>query len=175
MTGLAETEFCRPIDCAQIGNGTFVKEIEAGPAECEALAGRFGLLAINSLSAKLSVRHSMNGLIHLRGRLTAEVVQECVVSLEAVPAKLDEPFEQYFTMRAADDGDEMLPLDDEEAPEPLDGGLLDLGEAVAQHLAVALDPYPRLTSARFDQGDPVQLEDERPKPLAAIAKLPLRR
>lgn len=174
MPGLAETEFCRPIDCAQIGSGTVEKEIEADASECEALARRFGLLTINNLSAKISMRQSMNGLIHLTGRLSADVVQECVVTLESVPATLDEPFEQHYTMRPMDDGDELLPFDDEDAPEPVENGMIDLGEAVAQQLAIALDPYPRLTNAEFDPGVPVPEDDERPKPLAAIAKLPLR-
>ena len=175
MSGQIGTEFCRPIECAQIGNGKYIKEIEADEAERAALAVRFGLLALDSLSAKLSIRCTMDGLIRVEGRLKADVVQECVVTLKPVRAQLDEPFEQFYTTRPPEIADDLLPFDDEEAPEPVENGVLDLGEAVAQQLALAIEPYPRRSDARFEAMDDAVNEDPPHRPLAGIAKLPLRR
>jgi hypothetical protein len=49
----------------------------------------------------------------------------------------------------------IIGLDEEDPAEELTDGRIDLGEVVAQQLAVALDPYPRAPGAdgRFAQSD----------------------
>jgi hypothetical protein len=42
--------------------------------------------------------------------------------------------------------------DDEEEVEPVVGGVIDVGEAFAEELGLALDPYPRAAGAALDAG-----------------------
>jgi hypothetical protein len=55
-------------------------------------------------------------------------------------------------------------------PEPIVEGRIDLGEAVVQHLAVNLDPYPRAPGARLPD---LATEDGpvRENPFAALQRL----
>ena len=138
-------EFSRPLDVADLPPAGVEQEISATPEERAALARRFGLIALDRLEARLSVKALHGGLYRVEGEIVAEATQRCVVSLEPVPARLDAPFASTFVQASGRDAPE-IHLDgvgEEDDPEPLDGGRIDLGETVAQHFALALDPYPR--------------------------------
>src|SRR5262249_33112757 len=79
-TPLPQAEFSRPIAVDQIGLQETEREIIANPAERARLVERFGLLALDRLSAAVGLKRGRGGLIHVRGRLEAEVVQACVVT-----------------------------------------------------------------------------------------------
>ena len=79
------SEFTRPINLGDLGRHGVIMEISAEPEERAALARRFGLVAIDSLEAVVTITQDEGDpLIHLRGRIAAQVVQSCVVTLEPV-------------------------------------------------------------------------------------------
>lgn len=136
-------------------------DVRADAAERRALAERFGLLAVHSLRGHGRVeRGSEPGELVLRGWLEADVVQACVISLEPVPARLRQPVERRYRPIEAGGAEWQHPephgvevlADDEEEVEPLIGGAIDLGEAFAEELGLALDPYPRAAGAALDAG-----------------------
>ena len=124
--------------------------VEATAKECAALAKRFDLRELSNFKADLRIRRVEGGdVVRLEGKLSADVVQTCVVSLQDVHAHIEGEFDTFFaegTKHSAKKfGDEAdLGIDDDDsAPEVLHNGQLDLGEIVAQYLSVELDPYPR--------------------------------
>ena len=145
-------EFSRPLAADSVGTQPVERRIEASPAEREALAGRFGLLALDRLEATLELRRDKGDLIRLQGHFLADVVQSCVVSLAPVPAHLEADFETSYSASAVEMAEEDFDPLGEDAPEPIPGGEIDLGEAVAQQLAVGLDPYPRAPGAALPAG-----------------------
>lgn len=153
MTGRGElaTEFSRPLKVEDIGNRPLRRTVEAKEAERRRLAERFGLLALDRLSAEIELRRQAGELVHARGRLVADVVQNCVVTLEPVPAHVEAEFACSFAAGQAEDA-EIDPLAGEEV-EPIEGGVIDLGELVAQQLAVSLDPYPRAPGAAWPEAE----------------------
>jgi uncharacterized metal-binding protein YceD (DUF177 family) len=60
---------------------------------------------------------------------------------------------------------------DAEPVEPLDDGMIDIGEAVAQQLSLALDPFPRAPGATLEQEADLSDHSPRESPFAALAKL----
>ena len=128
---------------ARIGAGAaFV--VEAKAAECQALARRMGLEAILGLSCRFDLRRGESDSVWAGGALRARVRQVCVVSLELFEAEVAED----FTLRFVPEGQESDELDLESADEvTYTGGVLDLGEAAAEQLALALDPFPRKPGA----------------------------
>jgi uncharacterized metal-binding protein YceD (DUF177 family) len=138
-------EFSRPVAAESVGAQPVEHRIEASPAEREALAGRFGLLALERLEATLVLRRDKGDVLRLEGHFLADV-QSCVVTLAPVPAHLEAGFETSYSASAVAAEEDLDPLGDD-APEPIPGGEVDLGEAVAQQLAVTLDPYPRVPGA----------------------------
>ena len=138
----AAPEFSRPVDVARLPQGEAVYDVAATPAERAALADRFGLLALDRLEAQVRLTRLAGGFLRLSAELSADVTQACVVTLEPVAAPVEDSFELLYG--PADEGAKEVVLSGEvELVEPLADGLLDIGEAVAQQLSLALDPYPR--------------------------------
>lgn len=143
-----EFSYLVPLD--RLGSLEVVAQLSAGRGEREALAQRFDLLSLDSLSATVRLRRrSDKGLIALRGQFSATVAQACVVSLEPVTSRLEESFELLYSTESGDavDEDAVIDFSAEDLPETVDPEGIDVGEAVAQQLAVALDPYPRRADA----------------------------
>ena len=170
-------EFSRPVQVDRIGREGLDLDIEAKADERAALARRFGLISLASLTAHCRLRPVAGGMIELTGMLKAELEQECVVTLEPVPARIEEPFEARYALdvarfHAAGSG-ELIDMEAEDPPEAIDSGTIDLGEAVAQQLAVVLDPFPRAPGVVFSGGDAAedQPEDEAKKPFGVLAQL----
>ncbi|MCR5869929.1 MULTISPECIES: DUF177 domain-containing protein [unclassified Sphingomonas] len=163
-------EFSRPQRLDAIGKGEHRVTIAANADERAALAKRFGLIAIERLDAEIGVHRDATGVI-ARGHLSGAVVQPCSVTGDPVPAQIEEDFAIRFLPEGNVEGDE-IELSDEECDTVFyTGGAIDLGEAAAETLALALDPFPR--SPRADEvlrAAGVLGEDET-GPFAALAKL----
>ena len=151
-------EISRPLALERLGDAPHETRVVANAAERAALATRFGLLGLARLEAGLTLRRTGPGArLRLEGRLEADVVQACVVSLEPVANTIEEDFVQVYLMEPAGAPAREVVVapgseEDDEDPEPLAAGELDLGEAVAQQLALALDPYPRAPGTRVPEG-----------------------
>ncbi len=151
-------EFSRPVAADRIGRDGYAVTIEASAVECAALARRFGIVALAGLVARCRLRPVPGGMIELRASFEAEVTQECVVTLEPFPARVLEEFTQRYALdpqrhRATAAEDEPFDPDADDPPEALQDGGIDLGEAVAQQLALALDPFPRAPGVAFPAGE----------------------
>lgn len=137
-------EFSRPIRLDALGSGPTTRAIEATPAECAALARRFDLLALASLTADLTVQHIANG-IAVSGRFHASGTQSCVITGTPVPFTIEEPVALRFE-RVSEASSEIELTDADLDVLPLEGDAVDLGEATAQALGLALDPYPKASA-----------------------------
>lgn len=147
-----QAEFSRPVPIERLERAEVTEEISAAPEERAALARRFGLLSLDRLSATLRLECvEGEGLARVTGRFVAEVTQACVVTLEPVASRIEADMTLLFNLEtapaAAPGGEVVVEPEAEEPPEPASSGGIDLGEAVAQQLALALDPYPRALGA----------------------------
>ena len=144
-----EIEFSRPFALADVGEREAVIEIAAEAHERAALARRFGLLALDALAATVRLRRVGGGAVSVDARCVAEVVQACIVTLEPVASRIEDSWEVTFAPPGtAARADVTVGWDDDE-PEPLTGDAIDVGEVVAAHLGIALNPYPRRPGAVF--------------------------
>lgn len=135
--------------------------VEANEAECAALAARFGLSKVESLQAEVALEKRENA-IAANGVLRAAIMQICAVSGEDFPVSIEEAIDLRFvpegTLDTApseeDDIDFDLTSEDCDTIEYA-GDAFDLGEAVAQTLGLAIDPYaegPEADAARAAAG-----------------------
>ena len=141
-------EFSRLYRIDSISGEPRAVEIEADATERQALAGRFGLVSVEALTAAATlVRRGET--IEAAGRLQARVIQSCVATAEPVEASVEEPFRVEFRPLPADGRpEEEIELAEGELDVVFhEGGAVDMGEAVAQTLLLALDPYPRSPAA----------------------------
>jgi uncharacterized metal-binding protein YceD (DUF177 family) len=140
-------EFSRPVRIDTLGEGNRSIAIEADEGERAALAARFGLLSLASLTAESELRREGDVII-AEGRLRATAEQACVASGAPVPASVDEPFSLRFVPEGDIEEGAEIELDAEDW-DTIDysGGAIDLGEAAAETLALSLDPFPRAADA----------------------------
>ncbi|MBL8705484.1 MAG: DUF177 domain-containing protein [Rhodospirillales bacterium] len=153
--GAPAPEFSRPVAADRIGRDGYQVTIEATPAERAALTARLGLVSLEALTARCRLRQVAGGMIELKASFEAAVTQQCVVSLEPFPARVADEFTQRYALdpqrlRKLVDDAEMFDPEADDPPEALAEGGIDLGEAVAQQLAVALDPFPRAPGVSFE-------------------------
>lgn len=143
---MVANEFARPIRLDTIGDVPRAVTIEAEADERAALARRFHLIAIDRLGATATL-HRAGDRVVAEGRLSAAVAQACVATGDALPATIDEPFTLRFEPEGAAPAGEVELTDDDLDVIPYSGGDIDLGEAVAETLSLALDPFPRAPDA----------------------------
>jgi len=163
-------EFSRPFAVDRLGAAAMTEAIEATPAERDALAKRLNLRGLKALSATLRLERRPGGLIHVAGRLEAEVVQTCVITLVDFPSHVEDRFDVDFGDAPAEFGEEISLDPDYDPPEPIEAGAIDLGELTAQYLSLALDPHPRAPGATLDPALADPDADDR-SPFAVLKKL----
>lgn len=154
-TSPSASEFSRSLDTRQVEGKTV--QLEANEAERAALARRFGLVRVDSLSAELGLSRIDERKVDAHGTLSARFVQSCAVSAEDLPVSVDEPVYFRFVPQATDHApDEELELTADDCDEiEYTGHHIDVGEAVAQSLALAIDPFltgPEADAARKSAG-----------------------
>jgi len=170
-------EFSRPVPVVRLGADAVTYRIDATGDERAALARRFDLVSIDYFAAEVTLsRHG--GDIRLAAEIAADVVQLCCLTLEPFAGKLIDRATLLYRRKAppAD-----LVVDDEDY-EVLVGDEIDIGEAAAQQLSLALDPFPRAPGATIDESvisgpaiavaGQLTTDPEAPKrPFAELAKL----
>lgn len=156
------------------------------PDECkESICQRLNLQSIKSLKANLRFeRHAVNKAVHVEGSITADVEQKCVVTMEPVCEQVTDEFEAWYSDKgqtvsfakarrermSAQEQDEQPVLEEEDDPESIVDGKIDIGELIVQYFSLALEPYPRIAGARGNFGDPLEdaPEDTYNNPFAAL-------
>lgn len=159
-------EFSRLVPLARLGPEPFKQSIEATPSEREQLSRRFDLLALDRLAAVVELRRQDGEVVVLEARFEAEFVQSCVVTLEPVPGTVSDRFSLVYGSN--DEQQHAIEwVGDEAAFEPLSGGAIDIGEAVAQELSLSLPLFPRHPDANID----AEASAESRGPFASLARL----
>lgn len=165
-------EFSRPVDVDTVSDAGKTIAIGADETERGRLAGRFGLKALEHLSAEVKLARRA-GIVHAEGRVDAQVTQACVVTGEPMPATIAAPFSVRYVpdaFAASSEEEVELSADDLDTL-PLDGNRIDLGELAAETLALALDPFPRSAGADAALAESGLAGDTEAGPFAALKAL----
>ena len=140
-------EFSHVVKISEVGNHSRNLRLSADEAARHALMARFDLAALDNLEAEISLKHETDAVI-ATGRFTASLAQFCIATHDPVPAKLDEAIHIQFIVEPTSNGEVELELAPEDCDTMFhDGQTIDLGEAVAQSMGLALNPYPRSPEA----------------------------
>ena len=133
-----------------------------------AVANVAGLRDLPRFEANFDVSRRGTGL-HVVGSISATVGQNCVVTLEPLTNEVEETidliFEPVQRLAASAESEHGVQWDD---PEPLVGGVVDLGALATEFLILGLDPYPRKPGAVFEPPQDVSSDQG---PFAALGRL----
>ena len=128
-------------------------EIDAPEPVRAELAKLAGLRELARLSAVFDLTRRGAG-VRVTGSVSARVGQTCVVTLEPIESDIEESVDVLFAPRSvapasAKPETVAVHTSDDEPPEPLFGGKLDLGAIATEFLLLGIDPYPRKPGAEF--------------------------
>ncbi len=160
-------EFSRPERIDTIGERERAVSISADAVERAAVAKRFGLAAIERLDAALTIRR-IGGAIAVAGTVSAAVVQACSVTGDPLSVTIDEPVALGF-VEALELGEEVELGEDALDTVEIEDGAIDLGEAAAETMALALDPFPRGPNAAAALKQAGVLSEDEVVPYSALA------
>lgn len=165
------SEFDHRLPLDQIRDGDRL-DLNADEAECAAIAERLGLRGLARLEAHAVLTRD-GEKIRATGRIKASLEQSCVATGDPVPAHVDEPFDIIFLSEPKAGGpDQEIELGAEELDTMFhDGSAIELGSAIVDSLALALDPYPRSAGADAALKEAGVLSEEEAGPFAALAAL----
>ncbi len=131
-------------------------------------------------------RDSGSQTVHVSGELKAQIRQNCVVSMEPVASEIHEKFEAWYADseqvvslkkarrdKQVEKGRSELPiLSEQEDPEPVVDGKIDIGELVTQYLSLGVNPYPHAEGVEHKEvveaGGDEEAEKIRKSPFAAL-------
>ena len=165
-----------PVAVLQIPESGLHRELDADEAVRKAMADVAGVREVLSAHASFDVTPKSGGRFHVAGNVRARVGQTCVVTLDPIENDIDEPIDLMFAPPeqipqladlvddAADSGAETP-----DPPEPIEGGIIDLGRLATDALFLAIDPYPRKADAVFEHE--VTPPDPEDHPFAALKAL----
>lgn len=148
--------------------------IDATKEERAALSRRFGIVRIDRLVADV-VLHRKDRVVEATGTISADIVQACAISAEDLPVAVEEPLTIRFVPEVrvyAPDEEIELSAEDRDEIE-YSGTHFDLGEAVAQTLALAIDPFAVGPEAEEARKRPELNGEAEPGPFAALKDLKL--
>jgi uncharacterized metal-binding protein YceD (DUF177 family) len=140
-------EFSHVVKLSEVGSHSRNIQLSADEAARAGLMARFDLAALDCLKAEISLAHDSKGVV-ATGRFAADLAQYCIASHDPVPAQMDEAVHIRFIAEPIISGEVELELEADDCDTMFhDGQTIDLGEAVAQSLGLALNPYPRSPEA----------------------------
>jgi uncharacterized metal-binding protein YceD (DUF177 family) len=165
--------FAHQLRLDQIRDGERL-DLVADEVERHAVAQRLGLESLSCFEAH-AVLSRKSETVRANGRLAASLEQSCVVTSEPVAAHVDEPFDLIFMAEPqVEESEEEIELGGAELDVVFyDGAVIDLGSAIADTLALSLDPYPRSAGADATLKEVGVLTEAEASPFAALAKLKL--
>jgi uncharacterized metal-binding protein YceD (DUF177 family) len=162
-------EFSHPVQVERLRAGGETVALAATESERAAVAHRLGLEAMALLEASVALIPVGAGVVAAEGDVRARVTRICVVSLEPFEQALAIPLRLVFRPGTEADLAADQTLDPESEDEvPYEGGRFDLGEAVVETLALALDPWPRSPGAVLEI--PPAADAAEAGPFAALAR-----
>ena len=163
--------FARQLRLDQIRDGERL-DVVADEVERRSIAKRLDLASLDRLEAHVCLERTGDNVC-AKGRLLASLDQSCVVTGEPVTAHVDEPFALMFIPEPpVAKPDEEVELGQGDLDVVFhDGASIDLGGALADTLALSLDPYPRSAGADAALKEAGVLSEEQASPFAVLAKL----
>ncbi len=182
---LPEREWSFPIPAEDIPASWKSYALTPTTEQSKAIAKRLDLISLDALDADVRVERKGH-VVEVEGKFKAKVTQKCVVTLEPLEAELEDSFEAWFAdqeqvvsfkkaQHEALNKKEMMDLpmlEENEDPEPIEDGHIDLGELVVQYLSLSVNPYPHKEGVEYENKEPEhkrpQRETLRPNPFAAL-------
>ena len=159
MSGERPLAFSEAVRINEIGAG-ITRRLVPDEAARKRIIKALDLASLERFEAEITVKPAHIGW-KMTGRVSATAEQTCGITLEPLPVEIDERFsvDLILPVEAANDEDEEIEITlDDDSPDEIEDGKIDLGQYAVEQLALSLDPFPRKPGAEFVQPpEPVEI------------------
>jgi uncharacterized metal-binding protein YceD (DUF177 family) len=129
--------------------------VAPGSDERAAIAAQLEVTSVDALDVKLHAVRFRGG-IRVTGRLTAQVTQPSVVTMEPLTQSISEPIDRIFLPGGEKDyagpanAEIFVDLEGDDMPDHFEGNEADLSDLIVETLALSVDLYPREAGASIE-------------------------
>lgn len=141
--------YSEPVRLHQVPGGV-KRTLEPDAAARARIARALDLASLEAFTAEMNLAPTAAGW-RLSGRVRASLAQTCGITLEPLPVEVDAPFALTLAEPVDEDSGEIVITLDDESPDLIEDGQIDLGQYAVEQLALLLDPFPRKPGAEFVQ------------------------
>lgn len=181
-----ERHWHNEIDAGRAGTEIESVTLKPDAAQLEWLARYFEVDAIRNLQADLHLKREQGGMvIYIHGHFAADIDQQCVVTLEPISTHIAEDFEAWYAdpdqavsfSKAKQQKElqrqhgEVPIIPEQDDPEPVINGKIDLADIVIQFVSLAINPYPVKEGASAPDSDIPEVKEPAPERKNPFAKL----
>ena len=171
-----ETPFEVDYDLGDLGRAGADLRVEADGEDRARIAQWADVRAVESFAATVRLRKHSANRFALDADLEADIVQNCVVTLEPVKSHISRAVhrELHLADRIRLKPNETIPLGagagDDEVPEEIESLTYDLAGPLLEEFSLAIDPYPRAPGVEF-AAPPETPEPPKENPFAVLKAL----
>lgn len=173
-SGEGESPVSYPVNVMRLPAKGLAVRLEADEAQRAALAAAHGLLAVERFGFELTVKPWQRQGVHVTGKVSASIVQSCVVTLAPVAARIEEDVSALYVPEGSrldrlpeiQGGEMILEAESADPPETFQGNSIDVGAAAEEFFSLAVDSYPRAPGAALPAETASRQEEEPKGPLA---------
>jgi uncharacterized metal-binding protein YceD (DUF177 family) len=141
--------YSEPVRLHQVPGGV-KRTLEPDAATRARIVKALDLASLDAFTAEMDLAPSPAGW-RLSGRVRASLAQTCGITLEPLPLEIDASFALTLAEAVEEDSEEIIITLDDESPDLIENGQIDLGQYAVEQLALRLDPFPRKPGAEFVQ------------------------
>ena len=166
--------FSNILTIEDMGNGHKNYVLEASEQQMQYIAEILKLEKIKSFKALMDVNLQRKAhKIEINGKIQATVLQTSVISLEKFDNHYQTEFSRHFDTELTPVQLKEMEFDfDEDEPEIIDNGQIDLAAIAMEELALIIDDFPRKKGEIFKFESEFDEEtSQKNNPFAALAKL----
>lgn len=123
----------------------------ATEAERAKVASMLEVVSCERLASDFAIRAVGHGRYRLSGKVTAQLTQSCVVTLDLIAQGVEGVFDVEFwpTGKLPESGEEEVEALNAAEIELIERGLIDAGRIIFETLSASVDPYPRKLGVEF--------------------------
>lgn len=149
MTSETQPPFSEVVRINEIGAG-LERRLVPDAAAVKRIVKALDLASLTAFEADLKIAPARVGWT-LTGRVVATLEQVCGITLDPLPVQVDERFSVDLVEAVEPETDEIEVTLDDDSPDVIEDGRIDLGQYAVEQLALTLDPFPRKPGAEFVQ------------------------
>jgi hypothetical protein len=178
MTASSQGSIPHMVSVARLPQNGMPLKLTANENERLALAKAHDLISVQSFKAELLIKRWRKDGVKITGRVSADITQHCVVTLEPLDARIEHEIDAVFVQEGSKlarpplsaDGEIVIDYEGADIPETFSGDAIDVGALAEEFFGLAVDPYPRKPGAALSAAPEEEPDAPKPSPFAKLLK-----